>query len=149
MAGLSVNEIIDLSVLLVAREETPRVGELPARLGALSGHWFTPTTELVQGRLYDLHETGFVALDTRGLPDRWRVSITEAGAAHARDLSAKAAPGPCAAAMLWHGLRLSLHDMRPANACARAFLEMAEANADLPAMAPQAWELTRERMAAE
>ena len=149
MAGLSVNEIIDLSVLLVAREEHPRVGDLPARLGDLSGQWFTPTTEVVEGRLHALHEAGFVALETRGVPADWRVAITESGAAHARDLSTKAAPGRCAAAMLWYGLRLSLYGMRPAGDRAQTFLDMAAADAGLPAMTPLTRELAHSRLAAE
>ena len=149
MAGLSVNEIIDLSVLLVAREERPRVGDLPARLGDLSGQWFTPTTEVVEGRLHALSEAGFVALETRGLPADWRVAITEEGCSHARELSTKAAPGRCAAAMLWYGLRLSLHGLRPADDRARTFLDMAAADAGLPAMTPAMRDLMRARLAAE
>jgi DNA-binding PadR family transcriptional regulator len=149
MAGLSVNEIIDLSVLLVAREERPRVGDLPGRLGDLSGQWFTPTTEVVEGRLHALHEAGFVALDTRGLPTDWRIAITETGASHARDLSAKAAPGRCAAAMLWYGLRLSLHGLRPPGDRAQAFLAMAAVDAGLPAMTPLVRDLADSRLAAE
>jgi DNA-binding PadR family transcriptional regulator len=149
MAGLSVNEIIDLSVLLVAREERPRVGDLPARLGDLSGQWFTPTTEVVEGRLHALQEAGFIELETRGLPADWRVAITEAGSSHARELSTKAAPGPCAAAMLWYGLRLSLHGLRAAGDRAQTFLDMAAADAGLPAMTPLIRELADSRLAAE
>jgi DNA-binding PadR family transcriptional regulator len=149
MAGLSVNEIIDLSVLLLAREERPRVGDLPARLGDLSGQWFTPTTEVVEGRLHALKEAGFVALETHGVPADWRVAITEEGCTHARELSTKAAPGRCAAAMLWYGLRLSLHGLRPAGDRAQTFLDMAAADAGLPAMTPLARELANSRLAAE
>jgi len=149
MAGLSVNEIIDLSVLLIAREERPRVGDLPGRLGDLSGQWFTPTTEVVEGRLRALAEAGFVTLNRRGLPADWRIAITEAGAAHAGDLSTKAAPGRCAAAMLWHGLRLSLHGLRPPADRGLTFLDMAAADAGLPAMTPLARGLANRRLAAE
>jgi hypothetical protein len=149
MAGLSVNEIIDLSILLVAREETPRVGALPGRLGDLSGRWFTPTTELVQGRLRALDEAALVTLERCGPPDSWRVAVTEAGTAHARELSTKAAPGRCAAGMLWHGLRLSLHGMRPSSAAAHAFLVMAEAGAGLPPMTPAAPGTANRHLAAE
>jgi len=149
MAGLSVNEIIDLSVLLIAREEQPRVGDLPARLGDLSGQWFTPTTEVVEGRLRALAEAGFVTLERRGLPANWRVAITETGEAHARDLSTKAAPRRCAAAMMWHGLRLSLHGLRPPGDRARTFLDIAAADAGLPAMTPIARDLASTRLPAE
>jgi hypothetical protein len=144
-----VNEIIDLSVLLVAREERPRVGDLPARLGDLSGQWFTPTTEVVEGRLHALQEAGFIELETRGLPADWRMAITEAGTGHARELSTKAAPGRCAAAMLWYGLRLSLHGLRPAGDRAQTFLDMAAADAGLPAMTPLIRGLADSRLAAE
>jgi DNA-binding PadR family transcriptional regulator len=149
MAGLSVNEIIDLSVLLVAREERPCTGDLAGRLGDLSGQWFAPTTEVVAGRLHALQEAGFVALEQHGRPADGRVAITEAGCAHARELSAKAAPGRCAAAMLWYGLRLSLHGLRPPGDRAQTFLDMAAADAGLPAMTPLARELATSRLAAE
>ncbi|WP_200342885.1 hypothetical protein [Rhodovibrio sodomensis] len=149
MAGLSVNEIIELSVLLIAREERPRAGDLPGRLGDLSGQWFTPTTEVVEGRLRALDEAGLVTLERRGLPADWRVAITDWGATHARELSAKAAPGRCAAAMLWHGLRLSLHGLRPPADRGLSFLDMAAADAGLPAMTPLARELANTRLAAE
>jgi hypothetical protein len=149
MAGLSVEEIVDLSVLLLAHEERPREAELARRLGDLSGQWFTPDADLVRDRVAALVEGGCLLRERVHTPAGPRLTATAAGLGHARALGAKAAPAPCAAAMLLHGLRLSLHDLSPRDQRGRTFLDLARADARLPAMTAMIRDLGARRPAAE
>jgi hypothetical protein len=136
MAGLSVNQIIEFSVLFLADEDTPRLGELPERMRALSGGWFAPCTDVVAGRVQALADAGFVELagpDTAG--PRRTVRSTDAGLDYARGLTRKVAPQPCLGLLVWRGLQMSLKGQLTANARSALILDLADRDAVLPSMA--------------
>ena len=127
MSGLSVNEILDLSILMVAQDAEPRAIDLPGRLSAISGGWFTPCGDVVAGRVAALEEAGFLRATPCGSrrPGR-RLRTTAEGLDYVRELGRKTPPRPCAAAVLWHRLRLALSDAIPEDARSATLLELAE-----------------------
>lgn len=142
MSGLSVTEIVDLSVLLVAHEERARLIDLPGRLSDLSGGWFAPCTDVVAGRVGALEAAGCVRLEGGGLRPHRRLRVTPDGLDYARALGGKAAPRPCAAAVLWRNLRLSLRGLLEPEVRSNVLLGMAHRDAGLPAMTALARDLT-------
>ena len=138
MYGLSVNEILDLSILMIGHQDKARAIDLQERIAALSAGWFTPCADLLAERVGKLEAAGCLRLSgTTALRPHRRLQTTPDGLERLRALSGKPAPRPCAAAMLWRRLRLALNDavppqQRSATILEMAHLEMAQAEAGLP-----------------
>lgn len=142
MSGLTVNEIVDLSIILVAHEDELRAIDLAGRLSELSGGWFAPCGDVVASRVEALEAAGCIRLvGSERLRHLHRLEATADGLDYVRVLAGKAAPQPCAAAVLWSRLRLALRDILPAEARSATILEMAKTDAGLPPMTPWARDL--------
>lgn len=111
MTRLDPNDLIDLSLLLLARAEhvTPRTA-IPTvqRWGAPA---FQPTADVVAGRLWELVRLDFIRID--GDMRQGTLRPTEAGQGHAACLLARQERGDCAPVHLSQALRLALSAALP------------------------------------
>ena len=144
MAGLSVTEIVDLSILFVAAAETPPRDALTRRIGALTGGGFVPADEVVAGRVAALELAGFLAAPAQGA-GRDRLGASAEGREYAHALTSKVTPRACSARLLGHALGLALDGHLTADSRAALILQLAHRDAALPAMTATARDLAAAR----
>jgi hypothetical protein len=106
MTQLDANDLIDLSLLLLVRDQSVTTRTAIPAVQGWGAPAFQPTGDVVAGRLWDLIRAGLVRIE--GPWHDGALEITEEGRGHAVALLGRQDPGNCAPVHLSYALRLAL-----------------------------------------
>lgn len=113
MTRISPNDLIDLAILLLARDARVSARTAVPAVQRWGAPVFQPTADVVAGRLWDMVQQDHVTID--GTWEDGVICLTAEGHAHAATLLSRPERGDCTPVQLAYAMRLGLAQQVPNN----------------------------------